>query len=109
MANLNWDSLAYSAWYKPITAANQGPVSIIPKTNGKILAVGTKVEIEKALKKWERQSRHPIEVVQSNSDDLPIYRHGFSRPAPARARPRPVPREEGPVADAIPDLDDLSF
>ena len=65
--------------------------------------------LEKALKKWEKQSRHPIEVVQSNSDDLPIYRHGFSRPAPARARPRPVPREEGPVADTIPDLDDLLF
>lgn len=63
--------------------------------------------LEKALKKWERQSRHPIEVVQSNSDDLPLYRHGFSRPAPATARARPIPREQTPVSDSIPDLDDL--
>lgn len=65
--------------------------------------------LEKALKKWERQSRHPIEVVQSNSDDLPLYRHGFSRPAPAAARPRPAPKETGPVTDSIPNLDDLVF
>ena len=63
--------------------------------------------LEKALKKWERQSRHQIEVVQANSDDLPMYRHGFSKPTPARPRPRPAPKEEGPVSDAIPDLDDL--
>lgn len=65
--------------------------------------------LEKALKKWERQSRHTIEVVQGNSDDLPLYRHGFSKPAPASPRPRPVPKDEGPVMDAIPDLDDLVF
>lgn len=63
--------------------------------------------LEKALKKWERQSRHQIEVVQSNSDHLPQYRHGFSKPAPANARPRPIPKDEGPVTDSIPDLDDL--
>ncbi|MBI4211882.1 MAG: hypothetical protein HY540_04510 [Deltaproteobacteria bacterium] len=63
--------------------------------------------LEKALRKWEAQSRHHIEVVQSNSDDLPLYRHGFSKPAPSRAKPRQEP--EGPVDDAIPDLDDLSF
>jgi len=63
--------------------------------------------LEKALKKWERQSRHRIDVVKSNSDDLPLYRHGFSKPAPARARPRPKPKDEGPVVDTLPDLDDL--
>lgn len=63
--------------------------------------------LEKALRKWERQSKHRIEVVQANSDDLPLYRHGFSKPAPAKARPRPVPKDEGPVEDAIPDLEDL--
>lgn len=63
--------------------------------------------LEKALRKWERQSRHTIEVVSSNSDQLPLYRHGFSKPAPTRAEPRPQPVEEGPVEDAIPDLDDL--
>jgi len=65
--------------------------------------------LEKALRKWEAQSRHRIEVVKSNSDDLPLYKHGFSKPAPAKARPRPKPKEEGPVDDAIPDLDDLLF
>ncbi|MFH0799555.1 MAG: hypothetical protein V2A66_05165 [Pseudomonadota bacterium] len=65
--------------------------------------------LEKALRKWERQSRHRIDVVQGNSDDLPLYRHGFSKPAPANARPRPVPKDEGPVTDAIPDLEDLLF
>ena len=63
--------------------------------------------LSRALKKWERQSRHTIEVVQSNSDDLPLYRHGFSKPAPTRAAPRDEPRDEGPVTDSIPDLDDL--
>ncbi len=63
--------------------------------------------LEKALKKWERQSRHVIDVVRSNSDDLPLYRHGFSKPAPARAKPRPKPKDEGPVVDALPDFDDL--
>lgn len=65
--------------------------------------------LEKALKKWERQSRHRIEVVQSNSDDLPIYRHGFSKPTPPTPRPRPAPKDDGPVVDAIPDLDDLQL
>jgi hypothetical protein len=44
--------------------------------------------LEKALKKWEQQTQHKIDVVQSNSDDLPLYRHGFSQPAPASASPR---------------------
>ncbi len=66
--------------------------------------------LEKALKKWEKQSRHRIEVVQGNSDDLPLYRHGFSKPAPSGAKPRPIKRieDEGKILDdAIPDLDDL--
>lgn len=63
--------------------------------------------LEKALKKWEHQSRHRIEVVESNSDDLPLYRHGFSKPAPMKARPRPAPKEEVPAEDMLPDLDDL--
>lgn len=62
---------------------------------------------EKALRKWERQSRHVIDVVESNSDDLSLDRHGFSHPAPAKARPRPKPVDKGPVEDSIPDLDDL--
>lgn len=66
--------------------------------------------LEKALKKWERQSGHQIDVVQSNSDDLPLYRHGFSKPAPARAKPRTHETyDDGDeiLDDTIPDLDDL--
>jgi hypothetical protein len=63
--------------------------------------------LEKSLKKWERQTRHRIDVVRSNSDDLPIYRHGFKKPAPAKPRPRSKPKDEGPVVDSLPDLDDL--
>jgi hypothetical protein len=62
---------------------------------------------EKALKKWERQSKHMIDVIEGNSDDLPLARHGFSKPAPMRPRPRPRPADMGPVVDSIPDLDDL--
>ncbi|MFA5812464.1 MAG: hypothetical protein WC956_09070 [bacterium] len=61
--------------------------------------------LEKALKKWERQSKRHIEVVASNSNDLPLYRHGFSKPAPSAPRPKPAP--EGPIVDTIPDLEDL--
>jgi hypothetical protein len=65
--------------------------------------------LEKALKKWEQQSQHKIDVVQSNSDDLPLYQHGFSRPAPGRAKPRPKNQyDDGDeLIDDIPDLDDL--
>lgn len=66
--------------------------------------------LEKALRKWEAQSRQRIEVVRSNSDDLPLYRHGFSKPAAGRPKPRPEPKQEAPPAeDFIPDLGDLSI
>lgn len=65
--------------------------------------------LEKALKKWELQSRRKIEVVKGNSDELPLYRHGFSRPAPATPKPAPMPRETPPAEDFIPDLTDLNF
>ncbi|MCG2739713.1 MAG: hypothetical protein L6300_05690 [Syntrophaceae bacterium] len=62
--------------------------------------------LEKALRKWEGQSRHKIEVVEGNSDDLPLYRHGFSKPAPANIN---IPKKTGPVEDSIPDLGDLDL
>lgn len=67
--------------------------------------------LEKALKKWEKQSGRRIDRVKSNSDQVSLYSHGFKRPAPAQARPsaKAAPKEEGPVADALPDLDDLDF
>ncbi|OGQ22777.1 MAG: hypothetical protein A3C46_04800 [Deltaproteobacteria bacterium RIFCSPHIGHO2_02_FULL_44_16] len=64
--------------------------------------------LEKALKKWEKQSRRRIEVVQSNSNDLSLHRHGFSKPAPSKPRPRPADTTP-PKEDSIPDIDDLSF
>jgi hypothetical protein len=64
---------------------------------------------EKALKKWERQSRYMIDIIESNSDDLSLGRNGFSKPAPQRARPKPRPVDTGPVVDSIPDLDELMF
>ncbi|PIR25704.1 MAG: hypothetical protein COV43_04975 [Deltaproteobacteria bacterium CG11_big_fil_rev_8_21_14_0_20_42_23] len=63
--------------------------------------------LQKGLSKWEKQSHHKIEVVQSNSDDLPLYRHGFSKPATRKPKPKPV--ETGPVEDFFPDLDDLTI
>jgi len=63
--------------------------------------------LEKALKKWEKQSRHQIEIVRSNSNDVSLYRHGFQKPAPTTAKPTPPPKEEPPKEDFIPDLGDL--
>lgn len=67
--------------------------------------------LEKALQKWEKQTGRRIDVVRGNSRDLKLGRHGFQRPAPAGARPTPLPVEEdfGPVEDFIPDLEDLNL
>jgi hypothetical protein len=64
--------------------------------------------LEKVLKKWEAQSQHRIEVVESNSDDLPIYRHGFDKPTPPKPRAK-AKQDEGPFDDFMPDLDDIGF
>lgn len=64
--------------------------------------------LEKALKKWEKQSGRAINVVRGNSDELPLYRYGFSKPAPADIKPKP-PREEPPTEDIIPNLEDLKI
>lgn len=68
--------------------------------------------LEKALKKWERQSGHRIEVVKGNSPDLNLYQHGFKAPAPAAARPTApkgaVPGELN-IDEEIPDLGDLEL
>lgn len=64
--------------------------------------------LERALTRWEKQSKHKIEIVRANSDDLSVYRHGFSKPAPSRARPKPLPKlEPPPKEDLIPNLEDL--
>ncbi|PIR21257.1 MAG: hypothetical protein COV45_00495 [Deltaproteobacteria bacterium CG11_big_fil_rev_8_21_14_0_20_47_16] len=67
--------------------------------------------LEKALKKWERQTGRRIDVVRGNSPDMSLGRHGFQRPAPHNLRPTPPPEPEdtGPVEDFIPDLEDLNF
>lgn len=35
--------------------------------------------LEKALRKWEEQTGHMIDIVDSNGN-LPVYRHGFKKP-----------------------------
>lgn len=66
--------------------------------------------LEKAMRKWERQSGKRIEVVKSNSKDVNLYPHGFKSPAPAGAKPTPpAGKEEGPLDEKIPDLDDLDL
>lgn len=67
--------------------------------------------LEKALRKWEMQSQHRIDIVESNSKQMPISSKGFSKPAPQKLAPLPPPTEEElePVDDSIPDLDDLFF
>jgi len=49
--------------------------------------------LEKALKKWERQTGQMIQLIDTNSTAAPVYRHGFRKPM--RRRPmlkrRPVP------------------
>ncbi|MBI4366800.1 MAG: hypothetical protein HY543_08285, partial [Deltaproteobacteria bacterium] len=68
--------------------------------------------LEKALKKWEKQTGRSINVVEGNSAELPLYRHGFSKPAPTsvptRRRP-PAKPQTPPADDVIPDLEDLKF
>ena len=60
--------------------------------------------LEKALMKWEKQTRHKIDVVEGNSTDLPLYEHGFSKPASQSSKQNNTPTE-----DLIPDLDDLDL
>ncbi|MDO8527775.1 MAG: hypothetical protein Q7T03_08830 [Deltaproteobacteria bacterium] len=67
--------------------------------------------LEKALKKWEKQSGRRIEVVKSNSKDVDLYSHGFKTPAPTAAKPSFASEEgdEDLFNEEIPDLDDLDF
>lgn len=64
--------------------------------------------LEKALRKWEEQSGHAIEVVKGNSGELPLYQYGFKKPAPQNIRPEKPSKDED-LEDSIPDLDDLDF
>lgn len=41
--------------------------------------------LEKALRKWENQTGYPIEVVESNDSQTPVFRHGFKPPRRSRA------------------------
>src|SRR3989338_9482 len=62
--------------------------------------------LEKGLRKWERQSGRKIEVVKGNSNDLPLYSYGFSKPVPSTPA---VKTKAPPKEDFIPDLSDLKF
>lgn len=62
--------------------------------------------LEKALKKWEIQSKHKIDVVQGNDENLDLYKYGFKSPAPKDVEPI----DEGPPPDdEVPDLGDLNI
>ncbi len=66
--------------------------------------------LEKAMRKWEKQSGRRIEVVKGNSNDLPLYSYGFSEPTPRQAKGvAPKKDQPPPKEDFIPDLGDLSF
>ncbi|MBI2974773.1 MAG: hypothetical protein HYY43_04215 [Deltaproteobacteria bacterium] len=65
--------------------------------------------LEKALRKWEKQSGKKIDVVKGNSNDLPLYSYGFSKPAPGDIRAKSAKKEEPPADDFIPDLNDLNI
>lgn len=67
--------------------------------------------LEKALKKWEKQSGKQIQVVKGNSPDLNLYRHGFQSPAPASPKPSPpaTAAETLDIDEEIPNLGDLEL
>lgn len=56
--------------------------------------------LEKALKKWERQSGHPISIVDSTTGDVPIFEHGFGKPSGGRSSPpKGTPPQSPPPSD----------
>lgn len=63
--------------------------SVLEGTDEMIWSVNQPL-LEKALKKWEKQTGKILEKVQSNAPSTPVFRHGFKRPAPVR---RPVPQQ----------------
>ena len=65
--------------------------------------------LEKAMVKWEKQSVHAIDVVQSNSPDVSLYKHGFKAPVPAGAKPKTLAKTTAATEDEIPDLADLDL
>jgi hypothetical protein len=67
--------------------------------------------LEKSLRKWEKQSGRRIEVVKGNSNDLPLYSYGFSKPV-TKDLGKEIKKKQAPpppTEDFIPDLGDLSF
>lgn len=61
--------------------------------------------LEKALRKWEKQSGRRIDVVKGNSGELPLYEYGFQKPAPVKIEAE----QTEPLEDTIPDLEDLKL
>lgn len=51
--------------------------------------------LEKGLRKWEIQTGHMIDAVQSNAGKGTAVRHGFKRPLPTRPRPPGPPPAPG--------------
>lgn len=66
--------------------------SVLEGTDEMIWSVNQPI-LEKALRKWENQTGQIIEVVESNTNNAPAFRHGFKAPRRAKA---PVPRRRPP-------------
>lgn len=57
--------------------------SVLEGTDEMLWSVNQPI-LEKALKKWERQTGYNIELVESNVPGVPTFRHGFGRPQKQR-------------------------
>lgn len=62
--------------------------SVLEGTDEMIWSVNQPI-LEKALRKWENQTGQIIEVVESNTNKAPAFRHGFKGPRKSKV---PVPR-----------------
>ncbi|MBI2340414.1 MAG: hypothetical protein HYU99_08645 [Deltaproteobacteria bacterium] len=67
--------------------------SVLEGTDEMIWSVNQPI-LEGALRKWEKQTGHIIDIIDSNTGRAPTFRYGFKRPARARVpvrRPTPPP------------------
>ena len=74
--------------------------SVLEGTDEMLWSVNQPI-LEGALKKWEKQTGHIIDIIDSNTGRVPTFRHGFKRPMRQRVpvrRPQaaPAPRPAGP-------------
>lgn len=75
--------------------------SVLEGTDEMLWSVNQPI-LEKAIKKWEAQSGHVIEIVESNSRKTPMARHGFKRPMRSRVPVRRPGARPGPARAGVP-------